>query len=223
MKLRFALIGAVIALSSLTAQASDTSKEAVPTDSSSVRWWQLFGSIPNDIRARMGEDPAACGIGQHGNTWYIATSQSGNGLVTRRCTVPKGTSLFIPLITALCIPYPGETLPENVQLCHDLIEPFDVLTFKVDGKNSKGLIERRVHSRAFPIWFPEKNYFDLPGEDVPAGVYTAVADGYYALLELEPGRHTIYAKAMSTLSPEIPVFEYTYEINVLTAKGIVPK
>ena len=221
---RGALLGMALVLMSLGAHAEDDSQSTLPVDALGKQWWQIYGSMPNSIRANLGESPAACGLGQRGSMWFLSTAASGVEPVTRRCTVPKGVKLFLPLVTAVCTPFPGETLAENIQLCRELIDPFNQLTLTIDGKNRRNLVERRAQSQGFPLWFPEDNLFDSPGEDVPAGVYVAVTEGQYALIEGLPlGRHTIHARAVSTTDPNVPSFDYVYELNVVAAKTIVPR
>lgn len=208
---------------SLGAQAQNVAASTLPVDPLGKQWWQLYNSIPLSLRDRLGETPTACALGQNGNVWLLNTAGDGSTPVTRRCTVPRNTQIFLPIITAFCVPFPGETIADNIQLCTDLIEPFNKLTLTIDGKNRHDLIERRAQSQAFPMWLPEDNIFDIPGENTPAGIYTAVTEGYYALIQSLPvGRHTIHAKAVATKNPEIPAFEYTYIINVVKPTGVVP-
>lgn len=48
---------------------------------------------------------------------------------------------------------------------------------------------------------PEDNFFELPG-----GFFTAIHDGYYALLPtLRPGDHTVVVQAAITLDDGTPI------------------
>lgn len=212
-----------LTLTSHTASAEELSVKWLPTDPLSRQWWELYLSVPNSIREHLGDGPAACALGQRGSVWFLSTAGTPNETLTRRCTVPKGKKLFLPIITAVCVPFPGETLPENVQLCRELIDPFDKLSLTIDGRKRNDLIERRAQSRSFAAWFPEDNFFDTPEDDVPAGVYVTVAEGQYALIDALPvGHHTIRARAAST-DPNVPYFDAIYQIDVVAAKSIVPR
>lgn len=73
-----------------------------------------------------------------------------------------GKKLFLPIITAVCVPFPGETLRGNVRLCRELIDPFDnKVSLTIDGQKRNDLIEGRAQSRSF-AWFPEDNLLDAP-------------------------------------------------------------
>jgi hypothetical protein len=220
---RTVLAGLALTAISLGAQAQNVATSSLPVDPLGKQWWQLYNSIPLSVRARLGETPAACALGQRGNLWFLNTATDGSTPVTRRCTIPTHTRIFLPIITAFCVPFPGETIGDNIQLCRELIDPFDKLTLTIDGKNRPGLIERRAQSQAFPMWLPEDNIFDIPGENTPAGIYTTVTEGQYALIQSLPaGRHTIHARAVATKNPEIPAFEYTWILNVVKPTGVVP-
>ena len=221
--LRIVLAGLALTAMSLSAHAQNVATSSLPVDPLGKEWWQLYAGIPDAIKARLAETPAACALGQHGNLWLLNTAGDGSTPVTRRCKVPTNTQLFLPIITAFCVPFPGETIPDNIQLCRELIDPFNRLTLTIDGKNRYDLIERRAQSQAFPLWLPEDNLFDVPGENTPAGIYTAVTEGQYARIKSLPaGRHVIHAKAVATKNPEIPAFEYTWILDVVKPTGIVP-
>jgi hypothetical protein len=218
------LIAAALGVVSSGAYADNSFGKWLPADSLVKEWWQLFLSVPTPVREQLAESPEACGLGQHGHIWFLATAGAPDQTTTRRCTVPHGSTLFVPVVTAVCSPFPGETLEDNVQLCRELVDPFNKLSLTIDGKNRSYLIERRAQSRGFPAWNPEENFWDTPEEDVPAGIYVTVAEGQYALIEgLSPGKHTIRARASSSKDSAVPKFDAIFEVTVATAKTIVPR
>jgi len=223
---RVALLGAVLAVASVSSGAHDdgSSDKWLPADSLVKEWWQLYVSIPNSVRELLNERRAACGLGQRGDIWFLATAGTPDVTTTRRCTVPDGAKLLVPIVTAVCSPFPGETLEDNIQICRELIDPFNKLSLTIDGKSRNYLIERRAHSRGFAAWYPEDNIWDTPAEDIPGGIYITVAEGQYALVGgLSPGNHTIRARAASTTDSTVPKFDAIFEVTVTPAKTIVPK
>jgi hypothetical protein len=222
--IRMALFTAALSVVSGGIYADNGFEKWLPTDPLVKEWWQLYLSVPNPVREQLAESRKACGLGQHGNVWLLATAGTPDRTTTRRCTVPHGALLFVPVVTAVCSPFPGETLEDNVQLCRELIDPFDKLSLTIDGKNRSHLIERRAQSRGFGAWNPEDNIWDTPEADIPAGIYVSVAEGQYALIAgLRPGKHTIRARASSTSDSTLPKFDAIFEVTVQTAKTIVPK
>ena len=225
--MRQAKIAAVVTtcLLASSALAHGPSRHALPTDVLVKHWWQLTLSIPNAVRSELGTTDAACGLGQRGNVWFLSSDPSGDAPITRDCTIPRGRKLFVPLVTAVCTPFPGETLEENIQICREAIDPYDQLTLTIDGRKRNDLIERRAQSRGFAAWFPEDNIFDTPGQlDVPAGVYIAVAEGQFALIEgLRVGEHVIHARAISTTDPNVPKFDVIFRIRIVAPTSVTPR
>jgi hypothetical protein len=200
--------------------AGEPAEDTLPRDVVVKEWWQRFLSIPTDVAADVGETTAACGLAQFGNTWFLSVNAT-TGAVTRECIIPKGRKLVVPLVSAGCTPFPGETLEQNIQFCREAIDPYDQLSLTVNGRQRNGLIERRAHSRGFSAWFPEDNSFDLPEEDIPEGVYIMVAEGQFAVLEgLPVGEHVIRAQARSTTDTALPEFDVTYRVKIVTATSV---
>ena len=65
-------------------------------------WWQWVMSIPSADSPVYDKTGNRCGIGQRGDVWFLAGSTSGK--VTRRCTVPAGVKLLVPVVNTLCYP-----------------------------------------------------------------------------------------------------------------------
>ncbi|MET0984453.1 MAG: hypothetical protein ABW034_03500 [Steroidobacteraceae bacterium] len=218
------VVALTTALMAATALADELPTNTLPADPLVRQWWQRFLAIPNSVATDLGETPEACGLGQFGNTWFLSVTGTGEEPITRECTIPQGRKLFVPLITFGCTPFPGETLPQNVQFCREGVDAYDKLTLTIDGKNRSELIERRAQSRSFSAWFPEDNIFDTPGQfDVPAGVYVMVAEGQFALVEgLRAGEHVIHFLA-STTDASFPAYDVTFNFRIVAATSITPR
>jgi hypothetical protein len=188
-------------------------------DSLGALWWQHALSIPaaqNPIADETGE---YCGIGQHGDTWFLHGSFGSIGspyLITRDCSAPAGRRFFLPIVNWICLPFPGETIKENVQACQDANDLTDTVELTIDGTPSNGLIKRRAQRNPFDVTFPENNVYD-----VPPGSYVAVHDGYFAMLpELSPGNHTI--EIVGRISAFDFYVDVTYNLTVSEASFIEP-
>ena len=210
---------AVTAFSADTALAADREDARSDPGQLGAQWWQHALSIPaeqNPIADRTGQ---FCGIGQHGGIWFLHGSlgdQERGKPIERHCTIATGKSIFLPLINFLCIPFPGETLEENVQACAKSVDETNSMRLRIDGLSRNDLIERRKQTSGFfDVNVPEDNLFGAP-----AGVYLAVHDGYYALLPvLRPGQHTIRIQAVASASGTL--VDVIYHLTV-TRPGPIP-
>lgn len=139
---------------------------------------------------------ANCSLAQRGNTWFLFIT-NGNPLgepVQRECTIPVGKTIFMPIMSWVCIPFPNDTVKTAIEECKEVNDKTDVLVLRIDGKARKDLIERRASTHAFATVLPEDNIFG-----VPPTVAVTVHDGYFATLPpLELGTHIIRVQGATT-------------------------
>jgi hypothetical protein len=178
-----------------------------------VLWWQHAASIPaaqNPLFDLTGE---FCTVGQRDDVWFLhGLTYPGNALgdpIVRNCRIPTGKQIFVPFINWVCVPYPGETIAQNVGFCKDANDLTDMKSLSIDGESRNDLIERLVQKKAFDLTIPDGNAFGWP-----AGVFTAVHDGYFARLpKLALGHHTIHIQGgVSAFDFYIDVI---YEIDIV--------
>jgi hypothetical protein len=175
-----------------------------------AEWQKWANSIPlNDPKATVSPyNPlfgGPCDIGQSGNVWFLAGVAGGTtGTVYRNCTVPKGTSLFFPIVNygyaAFLNDMPLETRTlAFVRQYATCSGPATSITAKIDGvavKNPGNYYEQSVF---FELQLPLDNILGLQGTDPSApgyayGLYLSPGadSGYYLFLnQLKPGTHTI--------------------------------
>ena len=167
----------------------------------SAEWWQWVQSIPADTNPLNPEVDADCDQNQRGPVWFLAGNQGG--AEERECTVPKGKSIFFPLLNVMYFNDPGEdTSVEDKRFVVDALfsetEPalFNSraceLSCTLDGEPTvyKYPIVRS-QSPPFRIKFIEDSYF---------GSYLAgwvdkeiVSDGFWVMLPpLSKGKHVLH-------------------------------
>ena len=95
----------------------------------------------------------------------------------RECTIPIGKTIFMPIMSWVCIPFPNETVQFAIDGCKEVNDLTDILRLKIDGQPRNDLIKRRASTHSFPLVLPDDNIFG-----VPANVAVAVHDGYFATL-----------------------------------------
>lgn len=196
-----------------TARASDTED----TGSLGAMWWQQAISIPAAQNPVLDETGGSCGIGQSGRMWFLHGSfgDTPGDPTVRACTIPAGRRIFIPILNTLCVPYPGETIEDDIQICKESIDGAPLLRLKIDGVNRNDLIRRRASTRAFSLPIPDDNILGYP-----SGVFQAVQDGHYALVAgLAPGRHRVHIQARTWDGFTVDV---VYNLNVVRPKPQLP-
>lgn len=200
----------------------------------SAGWWQWMTSIPNADNPQTAAGEIDCSVGQKGAVWYLAGAPSGTTAV-RSCTIPRGRSLFFPVLNAVFFNGPGEsfTVAEKRDLLHGVLadtEPGFLapgsraceLTATIDGEPVTFTVpEARVQSPSFAL-----DTGDGPS-GLPPGVVDpeAVSDGFWVMLPpLAPGEHTLHFGGRFCQLEDFddhPVFgpvDVTYQLTV-TGKG----
>lgn len=180
-----------------------------------VLWWQHVASIPAAQNPLFDLSGASCTVGQRDDVWFLhGLTYPGNTLgepIVRTCTIPTGKQIFVPFINWICVPFPGETIQQNVGFCKDANDLTDLMSLSIDGQSRNDLIKRIVHKHAFDLTMPDDNAFGWP-----SGVFTAVHDGYFARLpKLAEGHHQVHIQG------GVSAFEFyidvVYEIDIVDA------
>lgn len=182
----------------------------------SAEWWQWALSIPASVNPLSFNDPMGssdyCGVGQHGDVWFLGGRFDGSGsLATRACTIPAGTSIFFPIINAECSTIEGSGMTEEeLRTCAiDLIDHVTEVEASVDGVLLKGLNKSRVQSRLFSFSLPPGDMLGLFGNSPNPS--PSVSDGFWVLLPpLAEGEHEIKFRGVAPF----PEFGFTFEQNV---------
>jgi hypothetical protein len=152
----------------------------------SAAWWQwAASSTPSPVADTTGAD---CAVNQDGPTWFLAGNTGG--LTSRRCTIPSGKAILIPIIAGECstVENPGQDLRLCAAGYMDAVTETGV---SVDGTPvALGRPESgrfRFATAPFPLTFAPGNAFG-----VNPGRTTSVADGFWVLVKpLREGKHMI--------------------------------
>ena len=179
----------------------------------SAEWWQLFLSLPAAENPLLDDSGARCVSGQRGPVWFLVGAFGDP--VTRECSIPEGTALFIPLINGVDVNTSSQSASELRAEIDQCIDATTTLTLVVDGHAVPRREIMRVRSRVFAVSLPDDNVLGLP-----AGTYSpAVDDGYYALLApLGVGQHTVHftaARGGCPISPDPFSLDVTYKLTVV--------
>ena len=171
----------------------------------SAKWWQWALGQPTPTNPLLDTTGAHCTAGQSGQVWFLAGTFNV-GTVTRSCTVPTGTMLFLPVANAFCS---AEGTADQMRACaKGIMDGATNVRAEVDGVPIHDLQRYRVQSPIFDLTLPADNIFGAP-----AGVYSPTAsDGVYLMLApLSRGQHTVHVHAEF---PGPSVVDVTYNLTV---------
>ena len=211
------------ALKATAQQASPVAQGATPTPptisatdvESVVAWGQWLFSFPAEINPGADATGAACGLGQHGSTFFLAPVSGDSEAMSRSCTIVQGTSVVVPVIAVDCStaeadPFHGddaESLASCAQANGDNITGGYA---SIDGAVVDDLTTFRLQTPVFSVVLPEGNVLAAP-----AGAASLVVDGVFLTLEdLAPGEHTI---AFGGTYQNGGTLDVTYTITVVAA------
>jgi hypothetical protein len=143
-------------------------------------WWQWLLATPGVHDPALDQNGEKCQYGQSGPVWFVAGSY-GSGKVFRRCTVPAGKYILLPVANGLVKPVPRNEADcsyglENVTRAIDsVLAPFATL----NGRTIPAMLDRRERTGAC---------FD----PAHTGRKVSAADGYWVMLHPLPvGQHVL--------------------------------
>jgi hypothetical protein len=193
-------------MSSQTLYAINTGNSVIfPPDSKPYRlsneqhiknFWKWIISFPKDKNPWNDPTGANCDNGQsQTNSSVFYLSGNGGGISVRKCNVPVGKSLFIP-VSPMEISdkeAPKSSVGDLSKIAKKDQDSITSLYLKIDNKefSRQDLSKYRTHTEPFFVVFPKNAIFG-----VTEGSSKAVADGYYVITEpLAKGPHTIQFKS----------------------------
>jgi hypothetical protein len=169
------------------------------------KWWQWYVSVPKTHSPNYPGYPNHittndCSVLQDPSNpvFYLFTPLTDMGKVEWTCTVPKGKSIFLPIISASA-DFGDPTLPSKTdESLVSTAKPGNnnaqikvMLDGKTLGFNSDP--KWRTMTGFFNYTLPEHNLWD---DKESPGTYRAVAEGYNLFLKpLTPGEHLLHYEA----------------------------
>jgi hypothetical protein len=147
----------------------------------SAKWWQWLLSIPkslNPARDSLGENAS---LGQiYEKVFFLCQTIEGAKLLpSRKVSIRKGTSIFLPIINWISNFYEhGNSEKQLIEIATKHMDTIGNLEFTLNGNKIVGLEKYRFLSNFFTVELPKHNILDLP-----AGKARFVSDGYWVFTE----------------------------------------
>ena len=188
-----------------------------------ANWWQWALETPASTNPLLNK--GECSVGQKGRVWFIGGTFNGEAVV-RNCTVPAGTSLFLPLINTFYGAFltdPPEQRTEKFlreQVDYIKKENLTLLKVEIDGVSVKNPSQYFEKSPLFNVQLPKDNIYGVDESVIPQlRLAPSVDQGYYLFLEpLKPGKHTIKWQAKISSPTGNSEQNVTYNIVVKSEK-----
>jgi hypothetical protein len=177
-----------------------------PNASLTAKWWKKFVAIPD------ANSLERCDVGTRKKHLFLAGTTGGSA--TRSCTTDKDIFL-VPLINVECstAEFPLlTTFPQLRKCAKDFADDFTDLELVVDGREVSSLSSLRVQAKG-TFTSVENNVFNIP----PTEKSKFASDGYWALIKLTPGEHTLTFGGSYVPVPGEPALfttEVTYHLLV---------
>jgi hypothetical protein len=190
----------------------------------SAKWWQWAMSIPLGSTPLLGGD---CDQNQRGPVWYLAGNFGGEE--ERDCTVPRGKSIFFPLVNAMFFNDPPPAGPISIEekrfILDALFNETEPAIFNSRACELSATLDGdpavynfpivRTQSPPFRIEFIEEN---IQGVDPGFVDEEVVSDGFWVMLPpLTAGEHEIhFTGGICDLEEGTPFFvvDVVYHITV---------
>jgi hypothetical protein len=180
-----------------------SSPRGQPYSAWAADWWRWLLEQPATGSPILDATGARCGAHQPDRVWFLAGTFGGDPVV-RRCTIPAGRPIVLPLINNAYFAFlsddPDTRTEAYVRGQVTCIEDAVFPVVEIDGTpvgNPSSYLER---SAVFAVHLPSDNLFGATAEDIPQLLLSPSADeGYYLFVQpLPPGDHTLRWRASST-------------------------
>jgi len=170
----------------------------------SAAWWQCILTFTNEFSPYADTTGLYCNEGQGGPVFFLVGGPANP--TTRRCTIPAGKALLVPLINVECstvepAPFYGANA-QAARACAALWNDgtnLKSLRMIIDGKHVTDLDDYRVQSPFYDFIVPPADNF-LGVNGVTSG--SSVSDGYWVMVKpLSPGVHVVHFEGAWTSGP----------------------
>ncbi len=227
MTLRVAMVSLLAIATALPAIAADPPVvlpatalvDGVAQSDYAIRWWQWAHRSRRGVRPFQDPTGDLCGLNQSGEVWFLAGTD-GTDDVIRRCTIPAGKYVFLPVINMIVMHTPTAplTCAQAVNGAAANNEHLVETTVEIDGIAIADIASHRQRTPACFDAYPNAPYLERIG-DQPQDYFPAASDGYWLMIKpLSPGLHHLsvharYDNPGAVLGDLEQVFEYQLTVG----------
>jgi hypothetical protein len=175
-----------------------------------VKWWQWILSMPKQGNPALDKSGKYVAQRQSDpNVWFLSGTFGGS--VVRKCNIPLGRAILMPVINYECSFADEPSIKTAVELkskCKSEIDDIKNLSFRIDQLQMNDLTPYRICSPLFDVYLGENNILDV--DPIRTKM---ISDGYWMFLKpLRIGGHLLTSSG-SCQSGKIMIGT-TYELDV---------
>jgi hypothetical protein len=185
----------------------------------SAAFWQYALAQPLEGHLFLDTPEYDFSSGQKGDVWYVGAP---DGPLTREVFLPSGKALLLTIrdveVSSLeAPPFYGATEAEQCAMANWFADHIVEVYCEINGVPVPNLWDYRASSPQFEFTAPSPWIWGETG-----GTATSVSDGYFVMVELPKGRHTIhyggtYHFAAGELSDE--AFDLPHDVTMVITVG----
>jgi len=167
-----------------------------------AEWWRWLLENPATGSPILDPTGDQCGAHQPADVWFLVGSFGGDPVV-RRCTVPVGRPILVPLINfgyfAFLSDDPSARTEAFVRDQVRCIGDAEFARVELDGETVRDAARYLERSDLFEVHLPADNLFGATGDDIPELLLSpSVDEGYYLFIQpLPPGERVLRWQASS--------------------------
>jgi hypothetical protein len=178
-----------------------------------VKWWKWILEIPKYNNPLIDPDGKNAFMNQtYGKIFFLCqTLESSEKIPVRTISVPKETSIFMPIINWVSLlDEDGESDEDLLQVARQRMDVVKDLEIKINEirLTTNFLKKFRVESPFVDVFLPENNILGLP-----SGKTRIVSDGYWIFTR--PLTHNISVKSDGSCSSGLTRIKVNYNINII--------
>jgi hypothetical protein len=186
-------------------------------------WCKWLLSIPKKNNPAVDKTGKSCSVNQNDkNVWYLTGTFGSDAPVKRKCIIPAGKAIFLPILEkedSLVEDTDLRTDSDLIKRCKDATDKVLNMEASIDGQWLENLKNYRVRSEVFDLTFPKYNIYN-----VPPGKTRSVCDGYWLFIKpLQIGKHYIYFKGENLLDQFMIAYMKKCEIYHSNLKNMYEK
>jgi hypothetical protein len=180
----------------------------------SIKWWSWILGVPKSLNPTNDTTGEFAFLKQNNSNvvFLCQTFEAGANMPIRSIMIPRGTSIFMPLINWISVyPVDGISDEELIDRAKKKIDSVGHLMVSINGNEiTKELREYRIQTKPFDVPLSNDNILALD-----AGLRRVVSDGYWIFTK--PLNSSLSMRTFGSCTSGLTKIGVTYKISISEA------